>query len=130
MADFDDLSGISSISSDEDQNLPANVDACNFVVGDFVIVQFEGKSKSYYHLAQIEGFDDDGDIEAKFLRKCGGNSRDENVYFTYSNKAVDECSVSTKDVVQKLPPPIAVGGTARRDKRVFFPCKLDKWNVE
>ncbi|KAI3361678.1 hypothetical protein L3Q82_001944 [Scortum barcoo] len=93
--------------------------------GDFVIVNFAGKNKSYNYVGLVEKVDG-ADISAKFLRRSK-RSLDGKPIFSF--KENDEGVISREDVRKKLPTPQKLGGTARREQKFIFPCSIDKWDV-
>ncbi|KAL2086177.1 hypothetical protein ACEWY4_017236 [Coilia grayii] len=94
--------------------------------GDFVIVNFAGKTKSYNYIGLVEKVDG-ADISAKFLRRSSKKSLDGKPIFTF--KENDEGVIPREDVRKKLPTPKKLGGTARREQKFIFPCSIDKWDV-
>jgi len=94
-------------------------------VGDFVVVNFKGKSRNYHYIGLLERIEGD-DLECKFLRR--GKAGYGKPTFTFKEK--DEGFFPRYDVIAKLPKPHRVGGTARRSQQFVFPCNLDKWNIE
>ena len=131
----------SSSSEDEDYAVPIESDSsyddpldteCDneeVEVGDFVLVQFTGKSNTTYYVGLVDGIDG-YELEAKFMRKgraLVGTHRDK-PQFTF--KEGDEASFMKEDVVLKLPQPFASGGTTRREKSFVFPCDLSAWNIQ
>lgn len=95
--------------------------------GDFVIVSFAGKTKSYNYIGLVEKVEG-ADISAKFLRKSCKKSKDGKPIFTF--KENDEGVIPINDVLKKLPTPQKLGGTARREHKFIFPCSIDKWDVK
>jgi len=101
--------------------------------GDFVIVSFAGKTKSYNYVGLVEKVEG-AEISAKFLRQscpvkvkfvlprslCG------KPIFTFKE---NDGVIPRVDVLKKLPTPQKLGGTARREQKFIFPCRIDKWNV-
>ena len=94
--------------------------------GDFVIVNFAGKTKSYNYVGLVEKVDG-ADISAKFLKRSSKRSVDGKPIFTF--KENDEGVIPREDVHKKLPTPQKLGGTARREQKCIFPCSIDKWDV-
>ncbi|XP_067437844.1 uncharacterized protein [Thunnus thynnus] len=82
----DDLS-----DDDSDKNLSA---------GDFVIVNFVGKNKSYNYIGSVEKVEG-ADISTKFLRQSRGSSVDGKPTFTF--KENDEGLIPGSDVLKRLP---------------------------
>lgn len=95
--------------------------------GDFVIVNFAGKNRSYNYIALVEKVEG-ADISAKFLRRSRGSSVDGKPTFAF--KENDEGLIPRGDVLEKLPKLQKLGGTARREQKFIFPCSIDKWDVE
>ena len=91
------------------------------LIGDFVVVKFMGKTGSRYCIGLIENIDED-DVEARFLHKIPANKNCEKATFAFKEK--DERSFPRLDVIAKLPQPIKLGGTARREHHYIFPCSL------
>ncbi len=95
--------------------------------GDFVIVSFAGKTKSYNYVGLVEKVEG-ADISAKFLRQSCKKSVDGKPIFTF--KENDEGVIPRGDVLKKLPTPQKLGGTARREQKFIYPCSIDKWDVK
>jgi len=95
--------------------------------GDFVIVSFAGKTKSYNYVGLVQKVEG-ADISAKFLRQSYKKSGDGKPIFTF--KENDEGVIPRGDVLKKLPTPQKLGGTARREQKFIFPCSIDKWDVK
>ena len=93
--------------------------------GDFVIVNFAGKTKSYNYVGLVEKVDG-ADISAKFLKRSSKRSVDGKPIFTFKQNDGD---IPREDVHKKLPTPQKLGGTARREQKCIFPCSIDKWDV-
>ena len=62
------------------------------------------------------------------MRKTG--TLDGAGYPTMAFKEGDEGEFSPEDIVKKLPPPVPVGGSSRRQHLLSFPLRLTYWNVE
>lgn len=85
--------------------------------GDFVIVNFAGKTKSYNYVGLVEKVDG-ADISAKFLKRSSKRSVDGKPIFTF--KENDEGVIPREDVHKKLPTPQKLGGTARSREKCIF----------
>ncbi|KAA0721776.1 hypothetical protein E1301_Tti014251 [Triplophysa tibetana] len=114
----------SDVQKDEDDNDDGDKDLS---AGDFVIVSFAGKTKSYNYVGLVEKVEG-GDISAKFLRQSCKKSVDGKSIFTF--KENDEGVIPRGDVLKKLPTPHKLGGTARREQKFIFPCSIEKWDVK
>ena len=115
-------------SSDSEEDFEdGTTDSGQPEIDDFVIVRFHGRVRDSYYIGEIDGINEDGEYEAKFVRKAPGSSHDERIFFLY--KLDDECVFPKEDFVKKLPSPTTVGGTARCQKRFTLPCSLDKWDI-
>ena len=94
--------------------------------GDFVIVNFAGKTKSYNYVGLVEKVDG-ADISAMFLKRSIKRSVDGKPIFTFIES--DEGVIPREDAHKKLTTPQKLGGTARREQKCIFPCSIDKWDV-
>ncbi len=112
----------SDVQNDDDDDVDKDLSA-----GDFVIVSFAGKTKSYNYVGLVEKVEG-ADISAKFLRQSCKKSVDGKPIFTF--KENDEGVIPRGDVLKKLPTPQKLGGTARREQKFIFPCSIDKWDVK
>ncbi len=112
----------SDVQNDDDDDGDKDLSA-----GDFVIVSFAGKTKSYNYVGLVEKVEG-ADISAKFLRQSCKKSVDGKHIFTF--KENDEGVIPRGDVLKKLPTPQKLGGTARREQKFIFPCSIDKWDVK
>lgn len=68
------------------------------------------------------------ELEARFLkgrRVCPVRNKP-----IFPFKSMDEGTFLREDIKKKLPKPITVGGTARWEKLLIFPCNREEWNVE
>ena len=74
--------------------------------GDFIIVNFEGKNKSYNNIGLVEKVKG-ADISAKFLKQSCGSSVDGKPTFAF--KENDEGLIPIGDVLKKLPKPQKLG---------------------
>ncbi len=111
----------SDVQNDDDDDGDKDLSA-----GDFVIVSFAGKTKSYNYVGLVEKVEG-ADISAKFLRQSCKKSVDGKPIFTF--KENDEGVIPRGDVLKKLPTPQNLGGTARREQKFIFPGSIDKWDV-
>lgn len=121
-----DEEGLSELSNNDDDDHDG-VNDVMYSVGDYVLVQFAGKSKIHYYVGVIENTDGD-ELEGSFMRKGKTDPFLGKPMFFFKFK--DECSFPKEDVVRKLPKPTTVGGTARKAKHFVFPCSLDMWHIE
>lgn len=92
--------------------------------GDFFIVSFAGKTKSYNYVGLVEKVEG-ADISAKFLRQSCKKSVDGKPIFTFKE---NDGVIPKDNVLKKLPTPKKRGGTARREQKFIFPCSIDKWH--
>lgn len=119
---FDDMSDYES--SEDETSEPSTRD---LLVGDFVIVKFEAKSRSYNYIGMVEKLEND-EVTARFLRRIRGSTANEKPTFAF--KENDVALFPQSDVLKKLPQPQKAGGTARRQQHFIFPCSVEGWNVE
>ena len=82
--------------------------------GDFVV----GKTKTYNYIGRVENIEGQ-DVTAKFLMQTK-QSVEGKPAFMFKEK--DEGIIPREDVLQKLPTPQKLGGTARREGKYLFPC--------
>lgn len=109
----------SDVQNDNDDDGDKDLSA-----GDFFIVSFAGKTKSYNYVGLVEKVEG-ADISAKFLRKSCKKSVDGKPIFTFKE---NDGVIPKDDVLKKLPTPKKRGGTARREQKFIFPCSIDKWH--
>ncbi|KAK7896629.1 hypothetical protein WMY93_021954 [Mugilogobius chulae] len=103
----------SDVQNEEDDDGDKDLSA-----GNFVIVKFAGKTKSYNYIGLVEKVDG-ADISAKFLKRSNKSSADRNPIFIFKE---NDGVIPRKDVRKKLPPPQKLGGTARREQKfTYFP---------
>ena len=76
------------------------------------------------YIARVDSVEAD-EYEGVFLQKVPGCLKD----VTFVINEDDEATFLHNDIVFKLPPPVALGGTARRASLVRFSCELEKWNL-
>ena len=94
--------------------------------GDYVVVNVTGKARVVRYIARVDEVND-GEYEGVFLHKVPSCLKDDCISFIIDEK--DDASFFASDIVFKLPPPVLVGGTARRAKHLRFNCDFKKWNV-
>lgn len=117
---------LNDCTDDESSEESSDDDLKILAVGDFVVVEYAGKAKSKtYRLLEKVSEDE---LQARFLKRGRVCPMLEKPTFTL--KSMDEGTFPREDVLKKLPKPMTVGGTARREKQLVFPCSLEKWNVE
>ena len=90
------------------------------------MVNVTGKARVVRYMARIHEVND-GEYEGVFLHKVPSYLKNNCISFTTDEK--DDASFFASDIVFKLPPPVLVGGTARRAKHLRFNCDLKKWKV-
>lgn len=118
-------------SSEEDDAMPVPLadssdDDCglsddDIMEGDFVVVNVKGKARVIPYIARIDSFEDD-EYEGVFLKKiqsCG--NFDKLTFFIDEN---DEASFTKIDIVQKLPLPHFMSGSARKSHQLYFNANL------
>ena len=93
--------------------------------GDFVVVRFVGKTKTYNYIGRVKNIEGQ-DVTAKFLMQTK-QSVEGKPAFMFKEK--DEGMIPREDVLQKLPTPQKLGGTARREGKYVLPCCIEKWDV-
>ena len=122
----------SSESSDEADQIEYDDDSdCslddNIIEGDFVIVNVTGRGRLVRYIAKVDSVDAD-EHEDAFLQKVPGCLKDlKDITFVINEDG--EATFLHNDIVYQLPPPVALGGTARRASQVRFSCELEKWNL-
>lgn len=119
---FDDTSEPESSNDERSES-----DISDLLVGDFVIVNFASKDRSYLYIGLVESLEGN-EVSARFLRRIPRSTGREKPTFAFKEK--DEASFPLSDVLTKLPQPQKAGGTARREQQFIFPCNLDDWNIE
>lgn len=119
------LDDTSECESSQDES--SEPDISDLSVGDFIIVNFATKCSSYHYIGLVESLEGN-EVNARFLRRIRGSTGKDKATFAF--KENDVGSVPLKDVLKKLPKPQKVGGTARREQQLIFPCNLDGWNVQ
>ena len=95
------------------------------ITGDYVVVKVAGKACVVHYIAQVDAILDD-EYEGIFLQKVLG--RDERQVCVPNEDGT--ASFAVEDIVQKLPKPMPVGGSARLSNQLNFICSLDKWNMK
>ncbi|XP_074490962.1 uncharacterized protein LOC141767499 [Sebastes fasciatus] len=128
---------ITAYSNSEESDVPipfddtseheSESDIPDLLVGDFVIVNFASKGRSYLYIGLVESLEGN-EVSARFLRRIRGSTGREKPTFAFMEK--DEASFPLSDVLTKLPQPQKAGGTARREQQFIFPCNLDDCHIE
>ena len=105
----DDLSCRSS-SSDEAEIMEFDVLPKEPSVGDYVLTEFQGKTKLIYYVGEvIKDKDGYGDTEVSFMRRVKNSDK-----FAFP-EIPDEASVNETDVKMILPQPKQFGSTKRQN---------------
>ncbi|MGH0123239.1 UNVERIFIED_CONTAM: hypothetical protein FKN15_011704 [Acipenser sinensis] len=113
-SDESDMSVVlDDITDDESLQESSDEDDLTLKGGDFVVVNFAGKSRNYHYIGLLEKVDGN-DLEVEFLRR--GRITPGLGQTTFKFRPMDEGSFPRRDVIKKLPRPLTVGGTARREK--------------
>ena len=90
------------------------------------MVNVTRKARVVRYIARIDEVND-GQYEGVFLHKVLSCLKDDCISFTIDE--TDDASFFGSDIVFKLPPPVLVGGNARRAKHLQLNCNFKKWNV-
>ncbi|CAM4691905.1 unnamed protein product [Leuciscus chuanchicus] len=119
------LDDTSKCESSQDES--SEPDISDLSVGAFIIVNFATKCNSYHYIGLVESLEGN-EVNARFLRGIRGSTGKDKAGFAF--KENDVGSVPLNDVLKKLPKPQKVGGTARREQQLIFPCNLVGRNVQ
>lgn len=123
------VQAVESSSSSEDELIQYDDDGLSdddeIIEGDYVVVQVAGKSRVVPYIAWVDAILGDA-YEGIFLQKVLGRS-DGRVVFVPNED--DAASFAAEGILQKLPMPMPVGGSALLSNQLNFNCKLDKWNL-
>lgn len=112
-----------STSSSDTESSDSDRENEELLSGDFVVVKVAGKRRVVHYVARIDTVDCD-EYEDVFLQKQTGRV---DTVFVINDK--DEAYFIKEDIVQKLPEPVTVGGSARRSNQLKFPCDLKSYNI-
>ena len=91
-------------------------------VGDYVIVKFATKSNIYHYVGKIVNKDETlEETEVKFFRKKGNG---------FCEPDVEDISMVPNEDIQKIPPPVNIGGTERSRDKLTFPVDFSSGKFE
>ena len=99
---------------------------CLMMRSSRVTTSFAGKACAVHYIARVGAMLDD-EYEGIFFQKVLGRS-DERVISVRNED--DTASFAVENIVQSLPKPRPVGGSARLSNQLNFKCSLDKWNLK
>lgn len=110
----------SPMEEDEQENI--DYDTSNLVENDFVLVRFATKKTIKYFVGQISSKISDYEFFVNFLKMAPGQR------FIFPDKE-DTSSISPKDIILRLPPPIKKAGTSRSNSFYKFCINFENYNM-
>ena len=94
-------------------------------LGDYVVVIAKGKFRTLQYVARVDDYDDENEhYEGTFLQNINSGIYSDGPLFIVNEQ--DAASFAADDIILKLPSPVTIRGSARRNHLLQFNFDFSK----